>query len=317
MKTKFGIMAFLFLCIVAINSCGKLKDDNNNATADPNAKQHNEDISNTKNESDNLNTEINNILRDTPGFGKKEGAAATICGGTIDDSHQYDQVPKLIITFDGTTSCGNPARKRSGQVVVELIQGNAWADQGAKLKLTYIDYKVTFVTINNHYITFNGTKYLTNVTGFDGLSYVLTGALTAQIRERSDDMIVTFENGQAASWNSARLSTWQVTNYTTIVATANGDSISGGKTIDSWGVTRFGTHFTTEMNTPWKSGTTCGWWKPTQGKYTSTTDNFTVTATFGVNGNGDVVTVGCPNYFKINWTILSSGSNGEAVIQYF
>jgi hypothetical protein len=316
MRTSYSSLAILLLCIVMIASCGKLKE--NNTTADPNAKQHNEDINNTKNESDNLNTDINNVLKDVPGFGKREGAgAATICGGTVDDSHQNDPTPKVTITFDGTTLCGSPARKRSGTVVVELVQGNKWSDAGAKLKVTLIDYKVTFVTLNNHYVTFNGVRYLTNVNGFDWLSYAFTGALTASIRERSDNMIVTFENGHTASWNSARLSTWQVTGYTTILATVNGDSINGGRTIDSWGVTRFGTNFTTEMITPWKSGTACGWWKPTQGKYTSTTDNFTVTATFGVDREGDPVSSGCPGYFKLNWTILSSNTSGEAVLQYF
>lgn len=311
-RILFPVVAFSLM----LSSCTKLTK---NTIADPNAKQHNEDVSNTKNESDNLNTDINNILKDVQGFGKTDNNAAfTVCGATVDTSHQYDPTPKVTVTFDGTTACGNPARIRSGTVTLELVQGNKWSDAGAKLKVTHTDYKVTFVNLNNHYLTFNGTKYLTNVNGFDYVGYFFNGSLTAHIRERSNDMTVTFENGQTESWNSARLSTVQITNYTTITATVNGDSISNGKTIDSWGTTRFGTHFTTEMISPWVSGTTCGWWRPTQGKYTSTTDNFSVTATCSVDQQGNVVSSGCGAYgYKIEWNYNNGTATGNAVVAYF
>jgi hypothetical protein len=135
MKSNKALAAVISLSFLVLASCSKIKDTDNLYTADPNAKQHNEDISNTRNESDNLNAEINNVLRDLPGFGKTElTEAVSICGASIDSSHQYDPVPKLIINFDGITACGNPARKRSGQVVVELIQGSSWSVAGAKLK---------------------------------------------------------------------------------------------------------------------------------------------------------------------------------------
>ncbi|MES2619901.1 MAG: hypothetical protein V4615_03540 [Bacteroidota bacterium] len=316
MKTSWKVLSIIGVTLMMLASCSKFKKTDD--TADPNAKQHNDDVSNTKNESDNLNTEINNVLTRTSGFGKKEGLqAASICGASIDSSGQYNTIPTVIINFDGVTACGSPSRIRGGQVKVELIQGSSWSARGAKLRVTHIDYKVTFVNLNNHFVNFNGIKYLTNVDGFDGIAYYLTGAVTVRIKERTDNMTVTFENGQTASWNSARLSTWQVTGYVNITATVNGDTIIGGKFIDSWGVTRFNTNFLTEMNTPWKSGTTCGWWKPTQGRYTSVTDNFTVSATFGVDRNGNALNSGCPGYLKLDWTILSSNTSGEAVIQYF
>lgn len=316
MKTNRITLLIISISMMIISSCTKLT---NNSPADPNAKQHNEDVSNTKSESDNLNTDINNILREVQGFGKKEGIEAfSICGATVDTTHQFDPTPTVTINFDGTTACGNPSRKRSGQIKVELIQGNKWSDPGAMLRVTHLNYKVIFVTLNNHYLTFNGTKYLTNVDGFDWVNYYFTGSLTSRIRERSNDMLVTFENGQTESWNSARLSTWNIANYSTITATVNGDSISNGKTIDSWGTTRFGTNFTTEMISPWKSGTACGWWRPTQGKYTSVTDNFSVTATFGVNQNGQAVTSGCGAYgFKLEWNYNSGTATGNTVVAYF
>lgn len=317
MKTHQLSFAAICLLVLILASCQKA--NTNTTHADPNAQQHNEDVSNTKSESDNLNTDINNVLREVRGFGKKESAEAiSICGATIDSSQQFASTPTVIINFDGHTSCGNPARIRGGQIKVELIQGNKWSDAGAVLRVTHIDYKVTYVNLNNHYLTFNGIKYLTNVDGFDYVNYYFTGGLTTHIRERSNNMTVTFENGQTESWNCARLSTYAVTGYTTITVTVNGDSTSNGKVIDSWGTTRFGTNFTTEMITPWQSGTTCGWWRPTQGKYTSTTDNFTITATAGVNQNGTPVNSGCGAYgYKLEWDYQQGTASGTAVIQYF
>lgn len=307
------LMSGLFLFLT---NCTKPETTGKNKT---DVQQHNEDVNNTKSEADNLNTDIINVLREAPGFQKKESVDAyAICGGTVDDSQQYNATPTLYINFNGA-SCGNPARKRTGQVKVELIQGNKWSDVGAVLRVTHINYKVVFVNLNNHYVIFNGTKYLTNVVGTDWATYLSTGNVQLQIKDRSNDMTVQFENGQTDKWNHARKNVINVTAYTTIDVTVNADTVINGKNIDSWGVTRFGTNFLTEMIVPWKSGTTCGWWKPTQGKYTSTTDNFTVTATASVDKNGKPVT-GCSGYgYLLEWQYSNGNNNasGDLVINYF
>ncbi len=131
-------------------------------------------------------------------------------------------------------------------------------------------------------------------------------------------MMVTFDNsGQPSSWNSARLTTWTATGYTQFSGTVNGDTIIAGKTIDSWGKTRFNTNFTTEMIQPWVSNTTCGWWSPTSGNYSSVTDSFTVSALLGVNNAGTQVTSGCAWGLKLNWTLLPGNYSGQALVQYW
>jgi hypothetical protein len=310
---KFQPLFILSITIgLIVSSCQKV--DPTNRTADPNAKQHNEDVSNTKSESDNLNTEVNNALASISGFGKTDLTEAfSVCGASIDSSQQFAATPTIIFTFDGTTTCNN--RIRAGEVKVELIQGAKWSDVGAKLRITHTNYKVTFPSLNNHYVTFNGTKYLTDVNGIDWLG-VYFGSKTVLLRERSYDMTVTFENGQTSTWKTARTSEWGLAGAQ-VYATVNGDTTINGKTVDSWGVTRFNTNFITEMIQPWKSGTTCGWWKPTQGKYKSTTDNFSVTATFGTDNTGRQVSSGCAYGFKLEWTIDNPSSSGNAVLSYF
>ena len=230
MKNNFRIISTICIAVFLLVSCSKAKLDNGNA--DPNAKQHNEDIINTKSESDNSNTDINNALTGMTSFGKNCATQAiSICGASIDSSHAHDVVPYIVIAFDGQTVCPNPSRIRGGQVKVELIAGTHWTDVGARLRVTYTNYKIQFPALNNHFLTFNGTKYLTDVNGINWLTIYL-GTSTASIRERSYNMTVTFENGQISSWNDARLSTWGMSNQTNLYATVNGDTTIGGKTID-------------------------------------------------------------------------------------
>lgn len=315
MKNILSILSAVVFSLLIFSSCSKIKND----IADPNSKQHNEDISNMKGESDNVNADVNNAMFNIGGFtGKKEGAqAVSVCGASIDSSHQNDPQPYIIITFDGTTVCPNPNRIRSGQIKVHLISGNSWTEAGATVRVTHTDYKVIFPGLNNHYLVFNGTKYLTNVNGFNVISYFLSGAATLTLKERSDDMEVKFENNQTSNWNIARRSTWAITGYSNITATVNGDTTVNGKVLDSWGKTRFDTNFETEMISPWVSGTACGWWRPISGKYTSTTDNFSVTATFGVNSNGNPVSSGCAYGFKLQWTLGNNAGSGQSVLAYW
>lgn len=309
---KKHILVSLLLAVVVLHSC--IKD---NKGADPNAKQHNEDASNIKSESDASNNEINNYIQGISAFGKNSSTLATdICGASYDTTDINDPIPTLYINFDGTTVCPNPNRKRSGQVKVELINGTRWSDINAQLRITYINYKVTFVDLSNHFVTFNGVKILTNVNGIDWIG-VLLGTKTILLRERCNDMTVTFENGQTSQWLSARTCEYGFNPGTAeIYVTVNGDTTVGGKVLDSWGVTRFGTNFTTEMQQPWKSNTTCGWWRPTQGIYKHVTDNFTFTATFGTNASGTQVSSGCAYGFKFDWS-LSSGGSGNLVLPYW
>lgn len=311
---------FLYCALSSIlliwNACRK-EDDNNNNVAHPDARQHHEDISNIKSESDNVNADINQLLNNLSGFGKTgEMTSADICGATIDSSQQNAAIPTIFINFDGTTVCSSPRRIRSGQLKVELIAGNRWTDAGAKLRVTHINYKVQFPDLNNHYVIINGVKYLTNVEGINWLTLYF-GASTAKFKERSENMTVTFENGETCSWNIARLSEWGIKSGQHVFVIVNGDTTINGKTIDSWGQTRFGTNFITEMVQPWKSGTECGWWKPTQGIYTSITDGFTITATFGVDQNGNQVSSGCAYGFKLEWTLTNTGDSGNIVLKYW
>jgi len=278
--------------------------------------QHNQDVANTKTESDNLNQDINTAISPTA-IGKTGSVNSfTICGGTVNTDSLSATQPYVIITYDGSVSCGIPARTRSGQVKVQLISGTAWHNQNAVLEVTHTNYKVTY-TANNHTLLFNGHKFLTDLNGINWLTW-LGGGDTLALKEYCDDMTVQFENGKTASWNWSRVSKYWVNPLNSaIYASVNGDSINGNQTIDSWGQTRWGTNFTTYMIQPWQANSSCGWWMPTSGQYSSSTANFTIGVTFGTNATGGPATTACPSYFDLTWTINSPSSNGSIVLPYW
>ena len=316
MNAKFALKTIFIsiLCLsISMQSCKK-KDD---TKADPDSKQHNEDVNNIKSTNDNTNNDVNNLIQNIPAFGKNTSPmAGEICGATIDSSDLYDVIPTLYINFDSTVTCPLPNRKRSGTLKVELISGTRWSDVGAVLKITHINYKVLFPDLANHYVVFNGSNYLTDVNGIDWIG-VWLGSSTILLRERSYDMVVTFDNGESSSWQTARTSEWGYTASSgEVYAIVNGDTTMDGKTADSWGVTRFGTTFKTYVEQAWRSNTTCGWWRPTAGIYSSVTSGFTVKATFGTDASGvQIGGSGCAYGFKIEWDY--SGTTGSTVLGYW
>lgn len=315
MKHNSKILIAVLAGILLLGACKKASTTTY-TTPNPQAQQHNQDMSNTKSESDNVNTDVINRVISTAFAKNSSVQAVSICGGTVDTTGLTASPPYFVINFDSTTLCTN--RIRSGSIKVALVTGTYWHNAGAQLLLTYTNYKIAFPNLNNHFICFNGTKLLTDVSGINYITYLQNnGSVSATIRERSYNMLVTFENNATSHWNDARLETWSVSNYTTFSGTANGDTTIGGKTIDSWGQTRYGTNFINQMVQPWQSGTACGWWAPTSGNYTCVSDSFTVSALLGVDNSGNQVTSGCAYGLKLSWTLAPSNVSGQAIVQYW
>lgn len=140
MKNVMKLIPVMIIAVVISTGC--TKKPASSPTANSNASQHNQDVQNTKSESDNSNNEVNTALTNTSGFGKNSSAESfSICGATIDSSHQHDSPnPYLVINYDGQTVCPEPDRIRSGSVKVELVSGTSWVNAGAQVLVTYTNY---------------------------------------------------------------------------------------------------------------------------------------------------------------------------------
>lgn len=302
MKSILSTSIILVLFTSIFVSCKKQSTENE---LDPKVQQHNEDAGSYKSELDQADNDINNSLSNT-GLGKK-GGSSPLCGVTIDTSLISQKI--IIYNFDGVTPCFSPSKTRSGKIKVQLTAGNKWGDIGSIITQTFMNYKVTRLS-DKKSITLNGVKTYKNINGNNWLGYLL-GITALKFQERALNIAVTFDNGQTATWNSARTSelkfTPEKTNpaipyaYTTF--SCNGDtSINGTNKVEAWGVNRFGQNFISYYNSPITSNDYCGLWRFNSGELVYNINNADFIFTFGLNENGLPTTLTCAYGFKVTWT---------------
>lgn len=314
---KTGFLKVSVAIVVATSlmvGCGALKK-----LLDAKIEQHNQDSNTYKAELDQADNDINDALADIDGFGKTdyhdEIFSSPLCGVTIDCTDVNQGI--LYFNFDGTTPCFSPSRTRSGQIKVELINGNTWAEAGAVLRQTFIDFKVTHLQ-SGRAIEFDGVKTLKNVDGHDWWQFLL-GQTTFAYESRSTNMTVTFDNGATADWNHARTVTWSYhpantvpgIPYAHIGFAASGDTtLNSTSGVDSWGTNRYGSDFVTYYNQPLLSNTYCGLWRFNSGELVHEVDGDDYTLTLGVDQNGNASTGTCAYGFMVSWNV-GNNSNSQ------
>lgn len=238
-SSVFRITVIAIIGITTMVGCKVLEDLLNS-----NIEQFNNDSNTYKAELDQVDNDINDALSDIDGFGKTDYHdqifSSPLCGVTIDCTDVSQGI--LYFNFDGNTPCFSPSRTRAGQIKVELINGNSWANAGSVLKQTFIDFKVTRLS-DDRSIEFDGVKTLKNLNGHDWFQFLL-GNTDFSYESRSLGMQVAFDNGQSAEWNHARTTGWNYVPagndpnvpYAYIGFTAEGDTTLNGATgVDSWG----------------------------------------------------------------------------------
>lgn len=285
---------------------------NNVKQVDAKEQQHADDTDRVKSESDQVTSEVDAVLSNT-----SMGRLAEIttgdhpCGATIDTSMILQKT--ITIHYDGSTLCNGYVR--SGDIIIQLITGNHWHDAGSVAKITHVAYKVTRQS-DNKSITFDGTKYVTNVVAF-----TLTNPVR-EFMERGNNLTLTFDDNSQRVWNLARRWNITITSFSPFGANyvIQGDStVSGTAKAMVWGANRYGTNFIN--STPVAITTTyglngCGFFKPTSGKWSHDLDGKGVlTATFGVDKDGNAVTSGCAYGYKLDWT-GDDGSTASTVKAY-
>ncbi|MDB4678295.1 hypothetical protein OAE93_01050 [bacterium] len=310
---KIGVVVLVVGGMLA--GCGFLKN-----LLDPNVQKFNEDYNNYKSELESLDNDLDNAIKDIDGFGKTGGtsgiASSPLCGVTIDCTQVSQGI--LIFNFDGVTPCFSPSRTRSGAVQVELINGTSWAEAGAVMKQTFIDYKVTVLS-NSRSIQVNGIKTLKNVNGHDWWGWI-QGNIDHTYQSRAFNVDVVFDNGQTAVWNHARTSTisWNPNGADSAVPNAhlaysvNGDTtLNGVPTMDSWGTNRFGDAFTTRYEEEITSNTYCGLWRFSTGRLVHEVASDDFTLELGVDQNGNQASTACAYGYEVSWNI---GNNSNSVV---
>lgn len=300
MKTKILSLFAAALCLtLSFISCQKDAGDSSGSNDNTEeVTKHSDDDSRFSNESDGVANEINGVLETTAGFtGRPGGLQGFICDADI----VVDTVsnPRTItITFDGTACV--PGRTRTGKIIVSMAQGVRWNNAGAQINVTFQNFKITR-TIDNKSITFNGTQTYTNVSGGLVINLASLGNITHTIT--SNNLSVTFDNGQQRTWQVARQR--QFTYNNGVVITVTGMHTEGNVTgVAEWGTNRFGHSFTTSISSPLIFRQDCAF-RLTAGEVKHATQLFNATVTFGLNASGNPT--GCPGaaatyFLKAVWT---------------
>ena len=288
-----------------LNSCKKDTADNTDvATLNEEQAGDSEDVTAA---TDAVDDDIDNVVSSSSL--KSASALVLPCNATADSSLLVNK--KCTINFNGD-NC-NGTRTRTGKVEITLTSGTKWSDEGAVLTVKYTDLKIVRKATQK-YITLNGTKTHTNVSGGLLKNLGLVGTPTVIVRKtESNSMSVTFTNGTTRTWNIARTRSFsKVGNYYTI--TISGFGVADGKTsLETWGTNRRNTAFYTEINSPIVMSQECDY-NPSSGEKTHYVGNRVIDTTLGTDSNGNPVTSGCADYFRISWTGI--GGTKTAVLPY-
>jgi hypothetical protein len=297
---KYILLLSAFIITIAVTSCKKEKDKENN---NDEIAAHAEDESQFSSELDGMLNETNAAIESNGSFsGRFQSLQEIICDATA--VYDPNSNPRTItITYSGS-NC-NGVRTRTGAIVISMEQGVQWKNPGAAVTVSFQNVKITRLR-DNKSVTINGSQTYTNVSGGLLINLPVLNSITHRIS--SSDLSISFNDGTQRSWQVDKQR--EFTYNSGVVITTTGLHTEGNITgVAEWGTNRFGSTFTTAITTPLVIRQDCSF-RLTGGAVEHKTNLFTGTATFGLNAAGDPST--CPGtgayYFKVTWT----GPNGNS-----
>lgn len=244
---------------------------------------------------------------------------APVCGLTVDTTGASQGT--ITLNYDGVKVCNN--RKRSGSIKLTIqgyANGTRWNDAGCVLQLDYINYKVTRAS-DSKSIEFNGTHYITNVSGGNAITLIFGLQPTLVHSVTGTSLSVKFSDGSNATWNIHRQVTYTY-DAANVIITAKCEGIgsyNGISQLENWGTTRKGDEFTSQVTVPVVWNTTCGANAPVEGQLLIKVDSkeFELKCTLGVDNSGTPVPItvnNCPYGMKVEWS--HKNKNKEKIIAY-
>lgn len=299
MKTLLKISLIVFAAIsLSLSSCKK-NDNSETENDDSSAEtQQVNDESLMQNESENSLDEVNLAVS-----GSTFGKTGAIAGATIVDS---PSIKAVFITYNGASADGK--RMRVGDVKVQLVTGNNWGEEGAQIRVTYTNLRISHIATGKS-ITINGYHLITNVNG--GRAFV-SASVTHTVR---GEMQVSFDNATSRNWQVARRRVVNFDNGNYDVTISGDTTLEGLSKIVVWGTNRLGNSFYTQIAQPIVFNSMCPG-KPISGEKIHKKLAREITVTFGVDAAGNPVSgTTCPYGIKISW-LNARNVNKSAIISY-
>jgi hypothetical protein len=324
MKTKNVMKSLMIFTVSALlfTGCSKkndVKPDENPATQSAVHQTNAADQANVDQQSNESIDDVNKVLNDNPNT-----RTELPCNVTIDSAALMSQ-GLIKLTYHGLSCDG--LRTRSGVISIQIPFDAAtkkpihWNAKGAKIIITYDNFKVTRVA-DNKSVTFNGKLTATNVNG-GGVFVLLSG--TPVIHQLRGGMVITFDDGTTREWAVARTRSYTLSVAMVLTVTESGDTLMAGKKVAYWGKNRAGDQFwlsiDKQVSTNVFGGALCRLYKPYEGvvviasTVTGVTNSLTITYGVDVNGNPITGPLDCPYGYKLNW-VDGSGVAQQLIVKY-
>jgi hypothetical protein len=312
MKHKFLIFLTVALCTgILFTACKKSDSKSDSATTDTQIAAQTDDEAMLSTEMDELSSDVSTVLETDATFsGDNSVLTPIICDATIDINKDSDPMTMTLTFNSGNCSA---VRVRSGVIVVSMAKNTEWKTQGAAVTVTYQNVKITRAS-DSKSVTLNGSHVLTNTSGKLLYNLASTGTVTHTVT--STNMSISFDNGAARTWSISKKYTYTYSNG--VVLAISGIHTEGDvENIAEWGVTRFGTAFTTVITTPLIYKQECDF-RLSDGVVIHGTADYSATVTFGLDATGAVS--GCPGesehyYYKLDWT-RKNGNHFSVLLPY-
>ncbi|MBX3241254.1 MAG: hypothetical protein KIT80_17225 [Chitinophagaceae bacterium] len=296
MKQKISLLLALpAALLILFNSCKKNEDVVINEDTEVSVVTDDEALLSAELESTNF--ELALLLDESGAVLRNQEEPNYVCGATL----AYN-AGKVTVNYNGNNCEGS--RKRQGKIIVTLPANFDWSKGGAAISLQFDNFKITRLA-DNKSITINGTQTYTNVSG--GWLGNLSEADFIEHKVTSDGLSLTFDNGAVREWKVAKKRTFVKLNQGLVISTEGFHSEGNTQKIGIWGVNRLGFSFATSSVNPVVVKQNCSY-RITEGKIKHTVAGISVTATFGLNAEGNPV--GCPDgnyYYSLDYT----GKNGK------
>lgn len=307
---------------ISFIACKKSTNDTTIVEEATQARVQTDDATIVQGETESADDDVNNVAASSERFcgsGNIFGGPSILADATITTSLP-GTASKITITYNGNTNPNSPCRKRTGTIVIELLNAPKWIEPGATLKYTFINFKVENVCTNRSVII-NGERYVTNVKGgnlFKLHSHSID-SLQHRVRTGSIGLEATFTDSsgsKTAVWNVARNTVIRNIADTYFFTTSGDTTLNGYANTESWGTTRFGSAYQTVFSASIKANTFCKLWKPTAGEVVHHVGNFTAIVKFGLNAQGNPVGANdCATNYRVTW-VAASGVSNTSLLTY-
>ncbi|MDD5570306.1 MAG: hypothetical protein PHD97_04025 [Bacteroidales bacterium] len=292
MKTELKKLAIVLIAVIGIGLTGCKKDEKTNTDS---MEQLSKDQNTVQCASDEGLNDANDILEQ----GSRGRGYKLPCNVTLDTVVINGDTIRYTLTYDGLNCLQNVIRK--GVIIVKKKISDSWKTAGAKVYVQFINFKITK---HARTVTVNGMKAFENVSGGRVVD-LGNGTTTSVVHRVSGYLDATFDDGTTRKWNIARQLTFTGNASTQqLILTADGfGSANGYSNLETWGDTRKGDAFYSQILTSISIKQACAW-DPASGVLSISipADDIKATITAGYDVNDKPITNGdCPAKVKLDW----------------